>query len=329
MKCTNRPTKFSIILLTIILTTNICGCGQESYSFQYDSKYDVSNFQVVNVPSKSVAKAFASELCVVSDDIMNDETVDMSQATSAVLFDVERNEVLYAKNAHQQLYPASLTKILTAYVALKYGKLDQELIASNSVNITEEGAQLCGLKSGDKMTLSQALHILLMLSANDVAMLIAENVGGSVDDFMDLMNEEAHALGATNTHFANPHGLTANDHYTTAYDLYLIFNAAIQNETIREILSMTNYSTVYYDKKGKAKELSFQTTNRYIRGEYKAPDNITVLGGKTGTTNAAGHCLMLLSKDASGDLYISIILQSLKRDYLYSEMTDLLNEIGK
>jgi D-alanyl-D-alanine carboxypeptidase len=289
----------------------------------------VSNFQVVNIPNKSVAKAFASDLCVVSDDIMNNETVDMSQATSAVLFDVERNEVLYAKNAHQQLYPASLTKILTAYVALKYGTLNQELTATNSVNIHEEGAQLCGLKSCDKMTLSQALHILLMYSANDVAMLIAEGVGGSVEDFMILMNEEAHARGATNTHFTNPHGLTANDHYTTAYDLYLIFNAAIQNETIREILSMTNYSTVYYDKKGKAKELSFQTTNRYIRGEYNAPDNITVLGGKTGTTNAAGHCLMLLAKDTSGDLYISIILQSLKRDYLYSEMTDLLDEIGK
>lgn len=329
MKCTNNMKKISVFLLTTILITGICGCGQESYSFQYDSQYDVSNFQVVNVPNKSVAKAFASELCVVSDDIMNNETVDMSQATSAVLFDVERNEVLYSKNAHQQLYPASLTKILTAYVALKHGSLNQELTASNVVNITEEGAQLCGLKSGDTMTLSQALHILLMYSANDVAMLIAEGVGGSVEEFMQLMNDEAHALGATNTHFSNPHGLTDSNHYTTAYDLYLMFNAAIQNETIREILSMNSYSTVYYDKKGKAKEISFQSTNRYFRGEYKTPDHVTVLGGKTGTTNAAGHCLMLLTKDTSGDLYISIILQSLKREYLYSEMTDLLDEIGK
>ena len=329
MKCTNKFSKICILMLSIILLIHTCGCGQESFDFKYDSGYDVSGFQIVNVPNESVAKAFASELCVISSDIMNDETVDMSQATSAVLFDVARNEVLYSKNAHEQLYPASLTKILTAYVALKYGSLNQELTATSSVNITEEGAQLCGLKAGDTMTLSQALHILLMYSANDVAMLIAEGIGGSVEEFMDLMNEEAYALGATNSHFSNPHGLTDPEHYTTAYDLYLIFNEAIQNETIREILSMTNYSTVYHDKKGKAKELSFQTTNRYFRGEYKTPDDITVLGAKTGTTNAAGHCLLLLAKDTAGDLYISIILQSSKRDYLYNEMTDLLDEIGK
>jgi len=329
VKCTNNFQKICILMLALSLMITTCGCGQESFDFKYDSKYDVSSFRVVNVPNKSVAKAFASEICVVSGDIMNDETVDMSKATSAVLFDVARNEVIYSKNAHQQLYPASLTKILTAYVALKYGTPDQELTATSVVNITEDGAQLCGLKAGDTMTLSQALHILLMYSANDVAMLIAEGVGGSVEDFLVLMNEEAHALGATNSHFANPHGLTDTEHYSTAYDLYLIFNEAIKNETIREILSMTSYSTVYHDKKGKAKEISFQTTNRYFRGEYQTPDNITVLGAKTGTTNAAGHCLMLLSKDTAGDLYISIILQSSKREYLYNEMTDLLDEIGK
>lgn len=329
MKCTNKTKKLLVLILSSSIFLSTCGCGQEKFDFTYDSKYDVSSFQIINVPNKSVAKAFASDLCVVSDDVMNDETVDMSQATSAVLFDVARNEVLYAKNAHEQLYPASLTKILTAFVALKYGSLDQELKASNVVNIKEEGAQLCGLKAGDTMTLSQALHILLMYSANDVAMLIAEGVGGDVDKFMELMNQEAYAIGATNTHFSNPHGLTDANHYTTAYDLYLIFNEAIKNETIREILSMTNYSTVYHDKKGREKEISFQTTNRYLRGEYKAPDQVTILGGKTGTTNAAGHCLMLLSKDNSGDLYISIILQSTKRDNLYSEMTDLLDEIAK
>ncbi|MBQ7358699.1 MAG: D-alanyl-D-alanine carboxypeptidase [Lachnospiraceae bacterium] len=321
--------KLFILMLASSILVGTCGCGQEKFDFKYDSEYDVSSFQIVNVPNESVAKAFASQLCVVSGDVMNDETVDMSQATSAVLFDVARNDVLYSKNAHEQLYPASLTKILTAYVALKYGSLDQELTATSVVNITEDGAQLCGLKVGDKMTLSQALHILLMYSANDVAMLIAEGVGGTVEDFMELMNQEAHALGATNSHFANPHGLTDANHYTTAYDLYLIFNEAIKNETIREIISMTSYSTVYHDKKGREKEISFQSTNRYFRGEYDSPDHVTILGGKTGTTNAAGHCLLLLSKDNSGDLYISIILQSAKRDILYSEMTDLLDEIGK
>ena len=106
------------------------------------------------------------------------------------------------------------------------------------------------------MTLDQALHILLMYSANDVAMLIAENVGGTTERFIEMMNEEAKRLGATNTQFMNPHGLTQDGHYTTAYDLYLIFNEAVQYEAFSEIINMTNYQTTYYDKDGKAKSLS-------------------------------------------------------------------------
>lgn len=114
-----------------------------------------------------------------------DGSVDMTQASAAVLFDVNNREVLYSKNAHERLYPASLTKVMTALVALKNASLDTVLTATDSVKINESGAQLCGLKSGDTMTLDQALHILLMYSANDAAMLIAENVGGSVDHFVE------------------------------------------------------------------------------------------------------------------------------------------------
>lgn len=309
--------------------TGLTGCKNVEYQFPYHQDYDVSSFRIIQRENTSVAKTFAADLCVVTEDKTDGMEVDMSAAEAAVLFDVARKEVLYAKNAHEQLYPASLTKVLTALVALKYGSLDQVLTASSVVNITEKGAQLCGIKEGDTMTLSQALHMLLVYSANDAAMLIAEGVGGSVDRFMDMMNEEAAALGATNTHFANPHGLTDANHYTTAYDLYLIFNAAVKYDLFREIINMQSYSTVYYDKNGKEKELSVRTTNRYLTGEYKTPDTITIIGGKTGTTNAAGHCLMILSRDTNGDMYISVILRSEKRELVYTEMTDLLNEIGK
>ena len=164
----------------------------------------------------------------------------------------EKN-VIYSKNPHEILHPASLTKVMTALVALKYGNPNQVLTATNVINIDEKGAQLCGLKVGDTMTMDQALRILLVYSANDVAMLIAENVGGSVENFVELMNEEAQQIGATNSHFANPHGLTETDHYTTVYDLYLIFNEALKYETISEIIQMNSYQTVYYDKNGKEK----------------------------------------------------------------------------
>ena len=127
----------------------------------------------------------------------------------------------------------------------------------------------------------------------------------------------------------NPHGLTDAEQYTTAYDLYLIFNEAIKQEKFVEIIQMTSYETTYYNGAGEAQQLSVRNTNKFVNGDAKVPDNATVIGGKTGTTNAAGHCLMLLSKDTNGAPYISIILKAGSRDALYAQMTDLLDEIGK
>lgn len=305
----------------------LTGCGNASYEIPYNPDSDISSFNVISRQKPGTADPFASDLCIVTGNIMNDEQVDMSQAGAAILFDVEHNKVMYAKNAHERMYPASITKIMTALVALKYGSLDSMMTATNVVNITESGAQLCGLKVGDTMTLNQALHILLIYSANDVAMMIAENVAGSVEAFLDLMNQEAQALGATNTHFSNPHGLSDETHYTTAYDLYLIFNEAIKYSQFQEIIHMTSYQTTYHDSNGAEKPISVNTTNRFLRGTYQAPSQVTVVGGKTGSTNAAGQCLLLLSRDTGGTPYISVILRSASIDVLYAEMIDLLDEI--
>jgi len=327
VKCINN--RLTALCIILIMTCSLAGCGSLQYGMPYQPDSGVSGFNIIYEVDSAKARPFAADLCIAPNQDINSGTVDMSQATAAVLFDVNEKNVIFAKNAHERLYPASLTKVMTALVALKYGSLDTILTATSAVNITESGAQLCGLKSGDTMTLDQALRILLIYSANDVAMLIAENIGGSVDAFIEMMNEEAVRLGATNTNFVNPHGLTDEAHYTTAYDLYLMFNEAIQYETFNEIIQMTGYQTTYYDKNGKAKELSFNTTNLFLRGDYQEPTNITVIGGKTGTTNAAGHCLLLLSRDTGGNPYISIILRSEARDVLYTEMTDLLDEINK
>lgn len=328
MRCTNRK-RVAVLLSTVIfIVCALCGCGSLSYDMAYSADSDISSFNVISRQDKRTVAPFASALCVVTDNVLY-ESVNMDEAEAAVLFDVNGSGVLYAKNAHETLYPASLTKVMTALVALKNGSLDQVLTATNSVNITESGAQLCGLKAGDTMTLDQALRILLMYSANDAAMLIAEGIGGSVDHFVEMMNEEARRLGATNTNFANPHGLTDANHYTTVYDLYLIFNEAIKYETFNEMIQMSSYQTTYFDKNGKTKEFNKTTTNLFVRGDYSAPSNVNVIGGKTGTTNAAGHCLMLLSKDENGNPYISIILRSTSTDVLYNEMIDLLDEIHK
>lgn len=313
----------------LVISLMLSGCGSLKYDMDYQSASKVSSFNVTVGQADGSATPFAVDLCVVSGDIMDSETVDMAKAEAAALFDINGKNTIYSKNVHEQLYPASLTKVMTALVALQNGSLDQQLTATDAVKISESGAQLCGLKSGDTMTLDQALHILLMYSANDVANMIAENIGGSVEHFVEMMNAEAKRLGATNTHFANAHGLTDEKHYTTPYDLYLIFNEAIKYETFSEIIQMTSYQTTYYDGNGRAKEVSYTTTNRFLKGDFQAPTDVNIIGGKTGTTNAAGHCLILLSRDTGGAPYISVILRAESNDCLYEQMTSLLNEIGK
>lgn len=328
VKCTsNCRIRIIGILLAAVTALSCTGCGKNTYDMPYDPDAAVSGFNVISRQNSKAAHTFAENLCVVTENITNDETVDMTQAEAAILFGLNDCEVIYAKNAHEKLHPASLTKVMTALVALKYGSIDQVMTATNTVNITETGATLCGLKPGDTMTLNQALYVLLLHSANDAAMLIAENVGGSVDRFVELMNQEALELGATNTHFMNPHGLTQEEHYTTAYDLYLIFNEALKYEKFNEIIQASSYEATYNDSAGAVKTLSVQTSNLFLRGNYKAPDNITVIGGKTGTTNAAKSCLMVLSRDAGGSPYISVILKAETRDLVYEKMIDLLEEI--
>lgn len=323
MKCINKIKKYMLAALCCLPLT---GCGNVSYAFAYDPDYSVSSYRIVNSESHDTATAFASDFCIVSEDILSDD-VDMTDISSAALFDVNRSQVLYAKNVYEKLYPASLTKVMTALVALKYGNMEDTLTASQNVIINEPGATLCGIKPGDTMTLSQALHALLIYSGNDVAVMIAEHIGNSIEGFTEMMNQEAKSLGATNSNFVNPHGLSDDNHYVTAYDMYLIFNEAIKYDMFTEIINTASYDTTYYDSAGNPKELSLKTSNRYLNGNCPMPENVTVIGGKTGTTNAARSCLILLAKDTSGNSYISIIMRAETRDILYEGMSDLLGLI--
>lgn len=313
----------------LIVITLLTGCGKQSYELAYTPNSPVSSFSMFGVKDAEVADAFASSLCVTASDVLENTKVDMEQAGAAGLFDVTDSSVIYAKNIHAQMYPASLTKVMTALVALKYGKLDDVITVTSNAIIRESGAQTCGLAAGDTLTLDQALHALLIHSANDAAVAIAEHIGGSVEGFADMMNEEAKAIGATNSHFINPNGLHDDNHYVTAYDMYLIFNEALKYEKFTEIIQTTSYDSTYYDSTSSPKSLKFETTNQYLKGVYTAPDNVTVLGGKTGTTNAAQNCLVIYVKDTSAKSYIAVILRSKERGILYTEMSDMLDEIKK
>ncbi len=329
MKCTNKVRK--LIAGSLLLMMLLSGCGGTDLSMAYNPEGSVSAYRFEKSGSSAVeagkAEAFAADLCLADESTLSAGEVNLSEALSGILCDINQNRIVYAKEEHMQLAPASLTKVLTALVALKNCELDMVLTASEQVKIDESGATLLGLEVGDRMTMDQALHALLMQSANDVAVMIAENVAGSEEAFCEMMNAEAKALGATNSCFKNPHGLTTDGHYSCAYDMYLIFQEVMKYQEFTQIIHQDSYETIYYDAEGSPKEYSCSTTNLFLRGEYTAPEGVTVIGGKTGTTAAARNCLVLLSKDSAGKPYVSVILNCSERQYLYQEMTELLGEI--
>lgn len=273
------------------------------------------------------AVSFASDLCVEDEDYATDTVSLTSEA--AALFDLENQEVIYAKNIHERLYPASLTKVMTALVTLKYGNLDDEVTVGSECEDIDPESSVCQIDPGEVYSLRELLYGLMIASGNDAAMTIAVHVAGSVENFVALMNQEAMEIGATNTHFANVHGLQDENHYTTAYDLYLIFNEALKYNGFEEFISQSTYTATYTTAEEEQMELTWNSTNPYFTGEAEQPQNVTVCGGKTGTTDEAGACLLVLSKDEYGNSYFSVIMRADSRVTLCSEMTELLSQIKK
>ena len=263
--------------------------------------------------------AFASDLCVVTDEASYNPDFVTSQA--AALFDMDDREVLYSKDVFERMYPASITKIMTALVAIKEGDLKSRVLVTDDAVITEPGATLCGIEPGDTLTLEQLLYGLMLPSGNDAGAAIAVHIAGSIEAFSDMMNEEAVRLGATGTHFVNPHGLNDPDHYTTAYDLYLIFNEALKYPVFRQIVGTTAYTANYHNKNSEPVSKTWKGSNWFMTGERETPDGLKVFGGKTGTTKAAGYCLIMASRDDSDKEYISVVLKADSRPHLYDNMT--------
>ena len=232
------------------------------------------------------------------------------QAKAALLVDANTGNIVYAKNEHQELYPASLTKIMTALLVLEAvdsGKLslDQQLTASDSIAELDADGSSAGIKVGEVMTVEQLLYCMLVVSANEACVILAEAVSGDVDTFVDAMNAKAQALGCENTHFVNPTGLHDSQHYTSAWDLYLITQEAMKHEDFMRICD-TGDITLPATNLSEARSL--HSTNYLIsvwrsRGYY----NTDAHGVKTGSTDAAGHCLV--SSASKGSLsFISVML---------------------
>ncbi|MBR3494297.1 MAG: D-alanyl-D-alanine carboxypeptidase [Clostridia bacterium] len=223
-------------------------------------------------------------------------------AWSAILIEAKSGEVIFEKNADDIRYPASTTKIMTCLLALLM--LDEEQLNSDvfcteqavAVNTQEEDVTSLKLKAGDSVNLLELIEATLVYSANDGANVIAEAVGGTIPNFVNLMNETAVLYGCTNTHFANAHGLHDDAHYTTPRDLAIIARVAMQNERFREIVKKQSVTITITGIDGKSRTKTVNTTNDLFKpGTEEKPNKYyfpAIQGVKTGFTGKAQYCFV-------------------------------------
>ena len=320
MRCIDKKRR----LLPIILIIAILSAGCISKKEKLVTEYETTNYDTYLYEGE----LFACQLCVSDTNVPLNDFEAASSLHAGALFGMSQQKVFYSEQIHDRLFPASTTKILTLYLALKYGTLSDIVTVSDNAVAVPSDSSVAGLRSGEQLTLEDLLYGLMLPSGNDSAVAIAEHISGSVDAFVELMNKEANALGATNSHFVNPHGYHDENHYTTAYDLYLIFNQGILNQRFIDIISSATYTTDIKEPDGSTRSVTWKQSNLFVNGTRTAPENVTVIGGKTGTTDEAGACLVLYEQDSQSRPCISIVMGAESKNALYNTMDSLLSAIS-
>ena len=253
---------------------------------------------------------------------INDITTNSS---SCLLMDSKTGKIIYAKNAYEKMYPASTTKLMTAILTLENCKLtDIAIVSHNAIYSIPVGYSHASLKEDEELTIEQLLNVLLIPSANDAAIVLAEHISGSVEEFSKLMNEKAKSLGCLNTNFVNPNGIQNKNHYSTAYDLALIGKYALKFPDIKRIAMVKQYTlptTNNYDKTDRI----FNATNGLINDDVLNKNYYEYATGlKTGYTDASGYCIVSTAKKDDKEL-IAVILNSDSISKRYSDCKTLFN----
>jgi D-alanyl-D-alanine carboxypeptidase (penicillin-binding protein 5/6) len=246
----------------------------------------------------------------------------------AILIDSDTGQVLYEKNPHMKLHPASTTKIMTGILALELGNMDDIVTVDEEVVRLTDGSHIA-LEPGEQLKFEDLLNALLIESANDSALAIAKHISGSIDEFVKLMNDKAKELGALNTNFVNPNGLSDDSHLTTAYDLSLMAQYAMKNNSFREIVSNYTYTIPKTNKKEEerylksANRLLYSTQKINVDGNSVPIKYEGINGVKTGYTSVAQNCLVASAQRGNQNL-IAVVLKSNGKE-VFSDIHKLLN----
>ncbi len=226
-------------------------------------------------------------------------------STSAILIDSASGKMLYGKNEEERMYPASITKIMTAILTIENGNLnDVVTVPYDAISTIPAGYSIADLKTNEKLTVNQLLQVLMVHSANDAANVLAFYISGSIESFADLMNEKCQELGLLSTHFTNPSGMHNENHYTTAKDIAVLMKYCMQNVTFRRLAGLTSCTI---PETNESSSRTFANTNHLLLSTAGNDYYEYAIAGKTGFTTEAGNCLVSASSKDNFEL-ICVVL---------------------
>lgn len=248
-------------------------------------------------PSRIVAENIVNNDKEKTENIQEEKDIfENITAPNLLLAETDTGRILYERNADERIYPASLTKLMTAILVVENCELDEIVtVSENAVLSVPSGYVNANLQVGEELTVEDLLYVMLIPSANDAANALAEHIGGNIESFSTMMNSRAKELGCTGSNFTNPSGLHQEEHYTTTRDLFLISQRAVENDLIEKIIGTTTYtlpSTNKYTKEAR----TFTTTNYMIRKSLTKYYYDYCIGAKTGYTGEAKNCVVEFAK---------------------------------
>lgn len=249
-----------------------------------------------------------------------DFSMPVVESETAVLMNADTGQILFQKDMDKRMYPASITKIMTGMLALEYGQLSERItISEDSLASVDSDSSNIALFSGEQITLEQALYALSVASANDAANVIAESIGGTIDDFIGMMNAAAQEAGAMNTQFTNPDGMPGEDHYTTAHDMALITAQALRVPDFTRIFSEKRYEIPPTNMQPETR--IFNTSNRFLNGDMPYEG---LLISKTGWTHDAQHTLVTAAQ-RNGTTLVAVVMKSSDSTVKWSDTVAMLD----
>lgn len=322
--------KYIKILSVICIFITIVSIFNNSIKNEYPDVSDMDFTLNVMSNEEKTSDLKLDDTVVYRNDNINSEL--FPECYYALLIDDTDNNIYAAKNAHERMYPASMTKFMTAIVVcdkIEAGEISVEDVVTitNYYDLTYDDVAPCDLTPGCEITVKNLLYGLLIESNNYYGIILAEYIAGDVNTFCELMNDKSYSIGATNTHFVNPHGLDNSNHYSTPYDMYLITKEAHTHELIRTIDTYDTYSYTYINSEGYAVYADIEASNLFLTEVVSLPSNFEIDVWKTGTTDGAGYCLtMYITKDKK--TYIAIASSKETRQDLYDAMVRLISMLG-